>query len=106
MTVKEALIAEIAMSVDDMLVDKTLVDHGVYENRTYTKELSETIGKASIDILLSIWTMPDVSEGGYSVKYNRDAVKSRLLFLAGKYGRTDITDQLNPKPTVTSKTVW
>ena len=106
MTVKEALLSTIGMPVDDGNIDLVLIDHELSDSDEYTKSLSESIGKAAIDVLLNAWNTPDVTEGGYSIKHNREAIKARLLFLANKYGRTDITDLMNPKPSVNSKTVW
>ncbi|MBU7577202.1 MAG: hypothetical protein KAF40_03995 [Flavihumibacter sp.] len=106
MTVKEALLSTIGMPVDDGNIDLVLIDHDLDGSDEYTKSLSESIGKAAIDVLLNAWNTPDVTEGGYSIKHNREAIKARLLFLANKYGRTDITDLLNAKPSVTGKSVW
>lgn len=104
MTVKEALISFIGMPVQDGNIEKVLVDNDLTGTEPYTKSLSESIEKAAIDVLYNAWLTPDVSEGGFSIKYDRTAIRSRLLLLSEKYSRTDITAALKPK--ITSRPVW
>lgn len=104
MTVKEALISFIGMPVQDGNIEMVLVNHDLSGSGTYTKTLSESIEKAAIDVLYNAWLTPDVTEGGYAIKYDRTALRSRLLLLAQKHSRTDILSDLKPK--ITGKSVW
>jgi hypothetical protein len=103
MLVKDALISNLQLSVDDNLVSKVLLDNDILEDQTYTKNDNDVVDKMSIDILLAAWTSADVSEGGYSIRLDREAIKSRLLFLAKKTGRNDIDGFLNPSANFVSK---
>jgi hypothetical protein len=105
MTIKEALIAELQIpGVDDALISKVLADADLSEDALYTGAMAVKVRSAAIEALLSVWTIANISEGGYSISYDRNAIKSRLLFLAGLAGRQDIIKQLTP--TVTGKRPW
>ncbi len=104
MTVKEALINIVSTPVDGGTIDLVLINSDLNGNDTYSKALSESIEKAAIEVLQSVLSSPDISEGGYSVRYDRNAIQSRLLFLARKHNRADILDGV--KPTVSSPSVW
>lgn len=104
MTNSAALVATLQTAVPAGSVSKALADRGIGEGDTYTSTLTESIDRAAIDILWGMLSMPDISEGGYSVRYDRTAIKARLLFLAGKYGVTEITAGL--QPTISSPSVW
>lgn len=106
MIVKEALVAVIGIPVDENLVEVAIIDQGLLGNQEYTKSHAPFVGKAAVDVLLSIWSQPDVTEGGYSVKYDRNAVKDRLVFLARKYDRADVIAQVDVVPTISSPQVW
>lgn len=106
MTVRQALQSVIGLPVDESTIDLALIDHDLIAIDMYNKNLSEQIGKAAVDVLLSAWNTPDITEGGYSIKHNREAIKAKLVFLAKKHGRTDVIDQLETKPTVRGRSVW
>jgi hypothetical protein len=93
MTNKEALIAALQISVEDATLIKALIDLDVDGSETYSKVNATAIDKCAIEVLQGILSMPDVSEGGYSVKYDRKAVESRLSFLSQKTG---VADPLKP----------
>lgn len=104
MTVKEALAAVVSIQVDDNVLVKSLVDNGYDGNTVYTKSLSTVVDSAAVDVLLSIWSAPDVSEGGFSINYDRKVIADKLTFLAQRCGRLDVVDSVNPS--IKSKTVW
>lgn len=95
MTNKEALIAALQTSVEDATLDKVLIDLDVVGSDTYSKVNATAIDKCAIEVLQGILSMPDVSEGGYSVKYDRKAIEARLSFLSQKTGVADPS-----KPTI------
>jgi hypothetical protein len=41
---------------------------------------------ASIEVLQCLINTPDITEGGLSIKYNRDAMKTRLIYLQDRQG--------------------
>jgi hypothetical protein len=93
MTNKEALIAALQISVEDATLDKVLIDLDVIGSDTYSKDNATAIDKCAIEVLQGLLSMPDVSEGGYSVKYDRKAVEARLSYLSQKTG---VADPLKP----------
>jgi len=104
MTIKESLIAALGMPADDMLVDKALIDNELTGTAAYTKDMALQVENAAIDILLSLKSQPDVSEGGFSVRYDRKAIDERIAFLAKKNGRDDIISA--NVPTVKGISPW
>src|SRR5262245_51810163 len=101
MTNKEALIAVVRVSVPDNSLEKAMIDNDVTGATAYVKTAEESIDKCAIAILEGILSDPDITEGGYSINFDRKAVEDRLSILKGKYG---LDDSLKPK--VTSRSVW
>lgn len=108
MTNKEALAAMIIATVPDNTLVVALINGDVDPSGTYVKANKEDVEKVEIEVLYGLFTAPDVSEGGYSVSHPDflRKVKERLTYLAKLYNRQDIIDAVDPKPTVTSKSVW
>lgn len=104
MTIKEALIAVLRVNLPDNSLEKALLDQGITGSSTYTAADAKAVDYCAMDLLLGLLSEPDVSEGGYSVKYDRAAVLNYVKSLAKKHGREDILKGL--VPTVTSKSVW
>ncbi len=99
MTNKEALIAVLRVSVLDNTLIKAMLDQDVSEEATYSKEGAKSIDLCAIDVLLGLLSEPDVSEGGYSVKYDRSAVIKHLVALAEKHGISSVLETYKPKVT-------
>lgn len=108
MTKKEALIATLDVQVSDNSVNLALINSEIDGDAAYTKSDQEAIEKCAVPLLFSLYTRPDISEGGFSISHPDflRKVKERLLFFATKYGMTDILNQVDPKPTITSRPVW
>ena len=104
MTNKEALVATLQANVPDNSLEKALADRAVVSAAIYGPTQTAGVEQAAMDILWGVLTSADVSEGGYSVRYDRAAIKSRLIFLAKKYGAADILAGINPS--VSSPRVW
>jgi len=103
-TNKEAVIATIRIDVPDNSIEKALIDRDVTGGSTYTKSDAQNIALVSIDLLEGLLSQPDVSEGGFSVKYDRAAVQKQIVALAKKYDITEVIDRY--KPTITSQDRW
>lgn len=104
MTNKEALIAVLRVDLPDNSLEKSMMDQGVTPGDGYTTDNAKAIDLCAVDLLAGLLSQPDVSEGGFSLKYDRASIKERLLFLARKHNVTTVLAQF--KPTVTSKSVW
>lgn len=81
-----------------------MLDRDIIPGDEYKKENAEAIDLCAIELLAGLLAEPDISEGGFSVKYDRNAIKDRLLILAKKHNATEILDQY--RPSVTSRSVW
>jgi len=104
MTNKQALIAVLRINVPDDTLEKALLDHDVDGAANYTKDNATNIDLCAIDVFAGLLAEPDVTEGGYSVKYDRKAVQERLVLLAKKHNVTEILNQY--KPSVKCRPVW
>jgi hypothetical protein len=108
MTNKEALAAKLIATVPDNTLEVALIDGAVNPSGTYTAANKADVEKVELEVLYGLFTAQDVSEGGYSISHPDflRKVKERIIYLAKLYNRTDILDAIDPKPTVTSKSVW
>lgn len=86
MTNKAALVAVLQVSVPSDSADKVLLDAGIDGTATYSKDDASAIDLAAIDVLQGLLSTPDVTEGGYSIHFDRNAVQARLQYLCNKNG--------------------
>lgn len=86
MTNKEALEAVVQVSVSSNVLEKALLDQSVSAAGNYTASNSEAIDKAAIAVLEGLLSAPNVSEGGFSVSYDRAAISRRVTALYNKLG--------------------
>lgn len=100
MTNKEALLAVLQVSVDDITLEKALIDNSIVSQAIYTAGSTEDIDKCAIPILEGLLTRGNVSEGGYSLSFDATAIKARLLALQEKYKIG------NTYPKITSRAIW
>lgn len=104
MTIKEALAAVVGFTTEDNILDKALIDNDLTGATAYSSSVSVEVDSAAVDALFAMLSAPDISEGGYSIKYDRDAIKSKLLILAERCDRDDVINQL--VPTVSASSPW
>lgn len=108
MTNKEALAAKVIATVPDNTLEVALIDKNIDPVGVYVAANQKDIELTVVDVLYGLYTAEDVSEGGYQVSHPDflRKIKERLLFYANKYGLTDIINAVDPKPSVTGKSVW
>lgn len=99
MTNKEALIAAVGFTVPDNMIEKAMIDNEVTGTNTYTIDDAESIDLCVIPILQWALSQPNVSEGGYSLSFNREAVQARLDTLLED-------NELSSMSSVRGKSVW
>lgn len=86
MTNKEALVAVVQVSVADNVLLKALLDQNIPSTDTYASANASSIDLAAISVLEGLLSTPNVSEGGYSVSYDRAAIEGRIKALYQKNG--------------------
>ncbi len=92
MTKLQALQSVVSDSVDPMILEKALIDAGITASDAYEAADKEPIDKAAIPVLQGLLSSANVSEGGFSKSYDRDAIQVRLTQLCKKYGIKDETN--------------
>lgn len=104
MTVKEALISVVAIKFDqsDVELNKVFIDRGLDGESIYDRSKSQLVDLASVDVLITLLGLNSVSEGDMSISYDREGIKTRLLFLAKKHKLTSIIEAIEPRPKVGS----
>jgi hypothetical protein len=83
MTNIAALQAVLMVSVPDNTLSKALLDAELTESDTYTSDNRLIVEACAVDILKSLLTTPNISEGGYSISFDRNAIQVRLGQLTG-----------------------
>lgn len=104
MTNKEALQAVLlGIVVEDNSLLKTLTDHAVTFNEEYTKDKRSIINVCALDILNTLLSAADFSEGDMSVKYDKSAIEMRIGRLTGAM---DEAAGISLEPKIRSPKVW
>ena len=108
MTNKEALAAKVNCPVSDDVLEVALIDRGVNGAASYSASGKQAVELATMDVLYSIFTQPDIVEGGYQLSHPDfyRKITERLTQLATANGADDILAQLNAAPSISSKPVW
>jgi len=109
MTIKEAFLVGFGgLKVSSGLIDRSLLQSQIADSSTeYNPAVHDKMLEiASMHVLWGIWgTYKSVSEGDMSITFSDDMLK-KLLFLARKYGRTDIIDALDDRPKIQRLRKW
>lgn len=101
MTNYEAISAELyPYDVDDALIEKVCIDNEVDSQATYLIDYKVKIAKIVIAILRNLIVLTGESNGGYSLSYSIDAIKSRIYFMAMENGFTDIAEEFNTRSSI------
>jgi carbamoylphosphate synthase large subunit len=101
MTNKEALIAVCMVVVPDLSVEKALIDNDIIGEDEYSVDVKEEIDLCAIDVLKGTLALADITEGGYSVRYDRKAIQARLDQLMAAL---DIA--VSTEPTIDGASPW
>ena len=102
MTNKQALVAVLRISVPDDTLEKALLDHEITGSTNYTKDAARDIDMCAVEVLKGLLSEPDVTEGGYSIKYDRNAIQARIDDIMVKWEMVEDTG----KPTISNGTNW
>lgn len=101
MLIHDAIIANLyPYDVDENMILKACVDNDILTDDEYHPESKEYVARATIDILSNLISLSSESDSGYSLSYNVDKLKERILFIAKSNGLADIVNEYDSKPKV------
>lgn len=111
MTIKQALIANISIpGIDDNLVEKVLIDNDLTGSTTYASNLKGQVDVCAISALLVALQTQSMSEGGFSVSFNFEAARLKIVSLAKANPDSPISQEAlsiyGDKNTVKSVSRW
>lgn len=86
-------------------LERLLVDADLDGSTVYTKDKAQAVKGVLVTVVSDLLAMPDVTEGGYSVKWDRTAVSIYLSQLRAELGITPVAT--NGTPTVSDRSyLW
>lgn len=95
MTINEALAAVVGVSqIPAAVFEKALIDSGLTGTDVYTADNADSVNEAAVTVLSGL-LVSSISEGGYSITFDRKAVEAKIQSLGG-----------NPQPEVRAVNVW
>lgn len=104
MTVAEFIQAKLAsfnVELSNIEMQALLVDNGITESSEYESKLAKTVLTAIIPELL---LKPDISEGGFSINFDKLAIEKYYAILCQELG---IQNKLVQQPKVSNKSnLW
>lgn len=101
MLIHDAIIGNLyPYDVDENLILKACIDNDVLPDEEYHSGAKVSIAKVSIDILSNLISLSSESDSGYSLSYNVDKLKERILSIAKSNGLADIANEYDNKPKV------
>ncbi|WP_426291978.1 DUF6706 family protein [Dyadobacter endophyticus] len=102
-TIREFIQAKLSrynIDLSEAELDAAIQDQALTPSDPYAPEASKPTLKVIASVIPELLLAPDVSEGGYSIKFDRAAVTAYYSWLCGELG---IPDKLNPQPKIRSK---
>jgi hypothetical protein len=99
-TIREYLKATLTrynIDLSDAEVDAALIDQGLNPVNQYTADASRPTKLAIVEIIPGLLLSPDITEGGYAVKWDRGAVKAYYSLLCSQLGKPDLLSPAQPK---------
>lgn len=95
----QALAGTVNYPIDDVKLQKILIDRNIDESSNYTG-LNKSFELATADVYVLLITSANISEGGYQISMTD---KSNMIKLAsGIYSKYGVSNPLKPKVTIAS----
>lgn len=102
MTNYEAISAAVyPYDVDCRLINKSCVDNNIDPDAEYWGEDRKSIALAAISILRALVSLSSESNGGFSLSYDADMLKERIVGIAKENGFADIAEEFDNRPQIT-----
>ncbi|MCF2498397.1 DUF6706 family protein [Dyadobacter chenhuakuii] len=106
-TIREFIQAKLSrynIDLTEAELDAAIIDQGLTPADQYASSASKSTLKVIASVIPELLLAPDITEGGYSIKYDKGAVTSYYRLLCAQLG---IDDNLNPQPKIRSKSsLW
>ena len=106
-TIREFIQAKLSrynIDLTEAELDAAITDQGLVSSDQYTSSASTSSLKVIASVIPELLLAPDITEGGYSIKFDRAAVTAYYKLLCAQLG---IDDRLNPQPKIRSKSsIW
>lgn len=101
MTNYEAISATIyPYDVDENLIKKSCIDQDIDPDTAYQRSNKTEVAKASISVLRNMVSLSSEGDNGYSLSYDTDKLKERIVSIAKENGLTDIAEEFDQKPRI------
>lgn len=101
MTNYEAISAKLyPYSVDDNLIEVSCIDNGLERDDVYSPKQKTEVAMTVISILRNLIALSGENNGGYSLSYDVNGLKTRICQIAKDSGLADIADEFNSKPQI------
>lgn len=102
-TIRETITAKLArynIDLSEAELDAAIVDQGLVPTDEYSASASHKTKLVIVEVIPGLLVVPDVTEGGYSVKFDRAGIMAYYRLICSELG---IPDKLNPQPRIRSK---
>ncbi len=106
-TIRETISATLSrynIELSEAEIDAKLIDQDLTPTDPYSASASRSINLAIVSVIPELLLAPDITEGGYSIKFDRGAVMKFYSWLCSELG---LEDKLNPQPKIRDKSsMW
>ena len=84
----------VGFEVDDTMLEKVLIDHGLDPEQSYEASDKEDVDLTLAELCLVLLTTPDFNEGGLSMNIDRKQLITLRRTILRKYGIEDETESI------------
>lgn len=96
MTIKEVILAEVPVDIDDNAIERILLDRSLAGGGTYSASRAKEVNLAIADTLVVAVRNGDFTEGGLSIKIPRSRLINDAKRLYRDNGEPEKASSLNP----------
>jgi len=100
----QAKLSRYNIDLTEAELEVAISEQGLVSSDPYTSEVSTKTLKVIAGVLPELLLAPDITEGGYSIKYDKTAVLAYYKMLCADLG---LPDKVSPQPKIRSKScIW
>lgn len=102
--ITQARLSRYNIELSEVEIVGKLIDQGLIPTDAYTATASKHIDMVFVSVIPELLLAPDITEGGYSQKYDKAAIMAYYSLLCSQLG---IPNKLNPQPKIRNKShLW